>query len=377
MSIRKIREGVYEVKVYQRVDKPGARPKPMVRHVQGYEAAQRVQGELQDLRSRGGKIDSKTTVADYAETWLEGKGSEDLARQTLANYRAALDRYVLPGLGDVRLMALTADHIRKNNAALKKRGLSGTTRLTAYRALRVMLNTAHADGLIRHNPIASVKAPADDTEEKDALTQEQVSEFLALVDGTRVQVAAVVMFAAGLRRQELLALKWESVDLKAGTIDVCAAVEQVNGEVAIKPPKSKRSTRVVPIGADTIAALKAHRAAQLAYRAKFANKWHDEGLVFPSTTVTDAEHVMGRIWSPGAFSHAWAKVTHGTKYERVTPHLCRHTYITTLFVNGHRLELVSRQAGHSGSSVTLRKYSHLLDDERAVIELPAKARRTK
>ena len=373
MSIRKLREGVYEVKVYQKVEKPGARPKPIIRHVEGFAEAQRMESKLRAHRDRAGKIDGKTTVADYAETWLAGKESEDLAHQTIANYRANLDRYILPTIGDVRLMALTADHIRKLYGSLKRRDLSGTTRLTVHRTLRVMLNTAHADRVIPDNPITSVKAPSDDTQEKDALSPEQVADFLRAVDGTRIFVPAVVMFTTGLRRQELLALRWESVDLAAGTIDVVAALEQVDGGPAVKVPKSRRSVRSVPIGADTVAVLKAHRVEQLAYRARYANKWRDEGLVFPSTTVGDDEHPMGRIWSLSAFSHAWSKVTHTTEYAWVTPHVCRHTYITTLFVNGHRLELVSRQAGHSESAVTLRKYSHLLDTERAVVDLPGKA----
>ncbi len=224
----------------------------------------------------GGKVGRTTTVAQYADTWIAGKESEDLAAQTLRNYREMLARYVLPGIGDIRLLTLRADHIRKLYSDLKARGLSGTTRLTAHRSLRAMLNTAAADGSIRRNPIKSVKAPQDDTLEKDALDPDQVVDFLAALDGSTVHGPVVVMLAAGLRRQELLALRWESVDLDVGTI-----------AVAVKEPKSKRSRRPVPIGPDAIAALKAHQSQQKRDRLKYANKWRDEGLGFPSVTYKD------------------------------------------------------------------------------------------
>ena len=96
-----------EVKVYQRVERPGARPKPMIRHVRGQREAERVEADLKRLRDQGVKLNRKTTVAQYAESWLDGKADEDVANQTMVNYRDTLKRYVLPTLGEYRLLAMT------------------------------------------------------------------------------------------------------------------------------------------------------------------------------------------------------------------------------------------------------------------------------
>ena len=252
MSVTKIRPGAYKVKVYQRVDKPGARPKPIIRTVSGHDEARCVEKDLQELRDVGGKVGRTTTVAQYADTWIAGKESEDLAAQTLRNYREMLARYVLPGIGDIRLLTLRADHIRKLYSDLKARGLSGTTRLTAHRSLRAMLNTAAADGSIRRNPIKSVKAPQDDTLEKDALDPDQVVDFLAALDGSTVHGPVVVMLAAGLRRQELLALRWESVDLDVGTIAVAVKGAEVEAQQEARPhrPGCHRRSQGAPVATE-------------------------------------------------------------------------------------------------------------------------------
>jgi integrase len=266
---------------------------------------------------------------------------------------------------------------------LAKAGLSGATRLYAYRVLSMVFRRAVQDRKIAWSPCDPVKPPKRDSPEPEALEAAEVIDLLQRLKGSPVFLPALLAFDTGMRREELLALLWEDVDLREGVVYVRRAVEQVDGNVRIKEPKTARSRRYVKLSNPAVAALKEHRAAQRAHVLKYRPLWRDEGLVFPSLRYQDAERRVGRLWTPYAFSKAWRMavidanehrlgefVAAGGKARDFEPwefgiHRLRHTFITHQLRAGTRLEVVSRAAGHSGSNVTLKMYSHVLDGEEA------------
>ena len=394
----KVIPNTYDVKVYNRVAAPSERPKPTCRRVVGIRAARSLEAKLLADRDRGLQLSPNTTLADYVEEWLAVMRPPAVARKTFENYESRLRSYVLPNIGDLKLGGIRAMHIRRLYAKLEKAGLSGTSRYDVHRTLRRIFSAAIFDGLIhpsadpmRRGP-GGVIAPASDTPEVVPLTEAEQDLLLKMITGTTVYVPAVVLLAAGLRRQEVLALKWDAVDLEDGTVSVVAAVEQVGKHVALKTPKSKRSRRTVPIPANVVAVLKAHKAELARVRLQFPGQWEGHGLVFPSLTYHGADAPMGRIWTPNAFNHAWRKaLTAGNKaakekwveaggdpeaYEPLEchPHQLRHTCATGLLMRGRHVEEVSRWLGHANSAITAKVYTHWLppgDRVEAVVPLPS------
>jgi len=383
----------YDVKVYNRVAVPGARPRPTCKRVVGIRAARSLEAKLLAERDRGLRLDSSMTLADYVEEWL-AVTRPTVAHRTFENYETRLRRYVLPAIGSMKLGSISAMHIRRLYADLQAT-LHGTSRQSVHRTLRLVFSAAIFDGVIHPSAdpmrkgAGGVRPPENDTPEVVPLTPAEQTRLLEMTEGSTVYAPGVLMLAAGLRRQEVLALKWDALDLDGGAVSVVAAVEQVGKAVALKTPKSKRSRRTVPIGSNVVAALKAHRAEQAAVKLRLGRGYDDQDFVFPSCEVSPGGFLAGRIWSPNAFSHAWRKaIAAGNKaakkkwveaggdpdaYEPLTchPHRLRHTYATGLLMRGRHVEEVSRLLGHANSAITARTYSHWLPGgERVEAEIP-------
>lgn len=382
MSVREIQPGVYEVAVYGRRRSDGKRPRHTERVHGTVTDAGKVETRLQAARDEGQPIGPTDAMSAVVEAWLQSREYE-VSPQTLRNYRDHASRYILPHLGKLKLSEVTPDDVRSMDRKLAKKGLSGATRLSAYRVLSMVLRRAVHDHKITWSPCEPVKPPRRDSSEPAALEAAEVLDLLERLKGSPVFLPALLAFDTGMRREELLALLWADVDLKEGIVHVTRAVEQVHGKVRIKEPKTARSRRFVKLSPPAVAALDEHRKAQIANFLRYRPLWRDEGLVFPSLHYHDAEHPIGRVWTPYAFSKAWRLAVIAANERRLAEfveaggeagdfepwefgiHRLRHTFITHQLRAGTRLEVVSRAAGHSGSNVTLKMYSHVLDGEEA------------
>jgi integrase len=382
MSLREIRPGVWDVQVYGRKRPDGTRERFTRRVHGGIRTAQKVETDLKSARDQGRPIGPTPKISEYAAEWLESR-RPDIEPQTHHNYRRAIACYITPHVGDLKLAKLTPGHVRRLYQTLDGLNLSGTTRRYVHRVLSMIMRQAVQDRLVSLSPCEAVKPPKESRQEPRALPPEEVRELLRHLEGTPIQLPAIIAYDTGLRRGELLALTWEDVDFKAGVLDVHHAVEQVGDSVRIKQPKSERSRRKVKLSDPAAAALKAHHAEQKEMRVRYANLWRDQGLVFPSVHYHDPEHTMGRIWTPYAFSKAWRTALNLVNEKRLGehvqaggtpetfdpwefgPHLLRHTHATHLLQGGVRDEVVSRALGHSSSYVTRTTYSHVIDGEQA------------
>lgn len=412
MSIREVpgKPGVYDVRVYDRVQNPGERPKPIDRRVKGERAAQDVERELKNQRDRGSLIGRNATLSQYAAVWLRSRRAE-VSRQTLNGYTEYVQRYIdRHAIGGKRIggMDVTTvsdfyadlldgegrDTVDEDGSAVPAAPISTATVHGVHRVLSMVLKRATVDGLLYVNPCAVAKPPKDDRdddEEEDAergLDPVDARRLLSALQGTEVATAASVALGTGLRRSELLALRWRDVDVKAGELRVNGKLEQVGRIVERKAPKTRRSRRTVPFSDAIGAVFKAQKAwiAECKLAAARKDLWLDEGWVFPCLNVSldRSRDVLraGRCWTPNAFAQAWrramdvangrlmgAHVAAGGDAEDFEPlgvgvHALRHTYATMQLRAGVRDEVVSRRLGHSSSLVTRRVYSHATEDER-------------
>jgi integrase len=221
-------------------------------------------------------------------------------------------------------------------AALESAGLSEGVRCLARRTLSSALTAAERDPSIglRWNAAKVTKAPAA-SRKHDAMLPAQAAAILAFARLDRLYALAVLALTTGLRQAECLALRWEDVNLRAGTLQVVHA-------------KTRAGVREVPLSPQLVDALKAHQAAQRAERMA-ATEWFDTGLVFTTTAGTALTASIATKW--------WHRQTRGAGLGTRRFHAARHTAATMMLNHGADLATVSRILGHSSIAVTADIYA--------------------
>jgi len=310
------------------------------------------------------------TVREWASRWLEGKAQEVRPR-TLALYLQDLG-HAIPSLkdpktpdpfGSLRLQAVQPSHIR---GVLE--GLKGRYSLRTVRAVRQRLHQVFEEALalevIARNPVDPVKvrAPKGEGQGKAAraLEPHEVSAFLKALDhhkDPRTALALRLCLACGLRRGEVLGLKWEDLDLEAGILTVRRAWTENGKELLLTAPKTAKGRRTVPIPHQTLQRVKAYREMWL--RQGFSPEELQGRWVFPNLEADGSRPIH-----PHSLNKALERIRKALGLPHFRLHDLRHTYGSFLLANGAPVELVSERMGHANPNITLAVYRHLLEEER-------------
>jgi len=174
------------------------------------------------------------------------------------------------------------------------------------------------------------------------------------VRGTRLELPVVLAVSTGLRRGELLAVRWRDVDLEKATLAVRQSIEQTKNGLAFKEPKTRRGRRVVALPNVTVEALRRHRTDQAKRRLSLGSAYKDQGLVLT--------RLDGRPMDPAETSKAFARVIARNGLRRHSLHSLRHTHATLLLRANVHPKVVSERLGHATIGITLDTYSHVLPD---------------
>ena len=219
------------------------------------------------------------TLEDYLTRWLKDSVKDTVRRSTFVQYASVVNRHLVPTLGRLKLKALTAAHAR----SLYRERLDSGLSLRAVQYVRVTLHKALKqavmDGLLPRNIADAVKAPQVHRKEVKPLTPAEVAALLSAASGDRLEALYIVAVHTGLRRSELLGLKWTDVDLDAGTLSVQRSLDK---DGTFNPPKRNKSRRTVKLTAQAAEALKGHRTRQNEEGLRIGSLWEDQGLVFPN-----------------------------------------------------------------------------------------------
>jgi integrase len=197
---------------------------------------------------KGVGLESSSTVEAWLTHWLDTIATERNRARTIQGYRGYIKTWLIPHLGTHRLDKLTEDHVRALYRAMKDQGKSDATRRQAHSILRRALKVAMQEGRVPRNVAANVDAPPVGVVHRTPLTLEQARQVLASLDGDPLAARWVAALLLGMRQGECLGLKWEDVDLEAGTIRVRRELLRITGQGLVEtPPKSERSKRPIPI----------------------------------------------------------------------------------------------------------------------------------
>lgn len=339
------------------------------------------------------------SVEKWLTYWLEEvcPGKPRMKPKTLRNYRSYVDNYLVPTVGKKRLDKLTAADVRSLHRYITDDlGRSSTTAHHAHRILGTALNDAMRDGKVTRNVVTLVPAPPKAATPQDALTLAQFAGLMRHLDGDRLQSRWAFGLFTGARQGECLGLTWQHVDLANGIVDLawqlqripyrhgcgkkgdtwpcgrtradrCSAREldvrpgfdyrHLDGNLCLQRPKTKGSTRVVPLPPMLLVALQERRAL---YDAERRHYKRDHGLVWARL---DGRPIDGRVdWAE------WSAHLAALDIEHMKLHTARHTASTVLLALNVEESVRMAILGHS-EAATNRLYSHVdLSVQRAAME---------
>jgi integrase len=304
----------------------------------------------------------KLTVGEYLDRWLRDSVKGAVKETTYANYSYVTRVHLSPTLGRVMLKNLTPVHVRSLYSEKARANLSAATVKKMHVVLRKALSQAVSDGLVPRNAADGAKPPrvSASGEEIRPLDPQECGVFLRSSRGEKLEALYVLGVHCGLREGELLALRWEDVNLDAAkpALHVRRTLtrgEDGRGYVVGASTKSGKGRRV-RLTRQAVAALKDHRKRQLEERMRLAAIWQDQGLVFSSET--------GSLLNPSNLrnrSFKRIKERSGVR-EDLRFHDLRHTCATLLLGEGVNPKVVSEMLGHASVTITLNTYSHVLPD---------------
>lgn len=311
---------------------------------------------LTDVREGTAVGRQSMSVAAYLDDWLDGQ-RQRLKETTWSSYEVAVNR-IKGGLGASKLKALAPLDIERFYTVLAETGSRAGKPLSpkSVRNTHVVLRKALADaerlGLVPRNAAAAAKPPAVGSVEHQTWSSDQLVLFFDHVAADRYLAAYVLAATTGMRRGEVLGLRWSDVDLDAGQLAVLQTVTTVSYKPVITTPKTKRSRRVVYLDDHTVDVLRAHHRRQVDERQAAGPTWSDEhDMVFRDE--------LGDVVNPDWFSREFARQVRLSGMPKIRFHDLRHSYATLALNAGVHPKVVSERLGHSTVGITLDLYSHV------------------
>jgi len=294
------------------------------------------------------------TVAEYLARWLSDSVRGTVRVSTFERHEQIIRAHLVPAFGRMKLKTLTPAHVRSLHREKLEEGLAPATVRKIHSTLHKALSQAVADGLIPRNA-ADVKAPRPAPEEMHPLSESEARTFLeaAREAGDRFEALYVLAITTGLRRGELLGIRWNDADLDRGTLRVGHALVREGGRHVVGETKTKRGRRRVNLTPRTVATLKAHRNKQLEQRVKVGSLYEDHSLIFSSKkgTPLSPENLVKRSFKP---------LLKRAGLPEIRFHDLRHTCATLLLGRSVHPKIVQELLGHATIAMTLDTYSHYL-----------------
>jgi len=306
---------------------------------------------------RGVHVDpTRETLAEFLDFWLETVAPQTVAPKALERYRGLARNQIKPYLGTMQLQKLRPAHVDRWHHTLVSEGkISNRTIRHAHAVLSGALGHAAKTEIVERNVAAIIKPPKADKPTIASLTESQMTETLAKLDGHSFYPIAAVAIGTGARRGEIAGLIWSDIDLDARTVTIQRSIEQTMAGLRIKPPKTMAGKRTISLPAIAVDALRQHRHQTLELRMRL-------GM---GTLPSDAP-VFGKIeggWSrPYSFSDRWRDVVKSRNLPKITFHGLRHSHASALIAKGVDIVTVSHRLGHQSAAFTLATYSHLFSD---------------
>lgn len=301
----------------------------------------------------------KITLAEFLERWLTDYARPNLAPRTVEVYEMIARQHLIPKLGNVALTQLKPEHLQRYYTEMLNSGRhDGTGGLSAqsvrhhHTALHKALQTALEWGLLSRNVADAVKPPRPQRTEMNTWEQEDMAKFL---DGAKTTPYHALFYTAlftGMRRSELLALRWQDVDFIFGQVYVNRGLHRLKDHSYVfTQPKSAKSRRTVALPPSASLVLQAHREAKEREALMLGKPLPDDALVFCTAE--------GEPLRPNTISRAWTVLAARCGLKVIRLHDARHTHASLMLKQGIHPKIVQERLGHASIQITLDTYSHV------------------
>lgn len=315
-----------------------------------------VKKKLDSLKQQielGTYSDRILNVETYLNSFLLEK-AKDVAASTFEQYEICIRRCIVPRIGRVRLDKLTPLQVQKLLSDIRE--ASGTARATKCRSL---LFSAYKQAvrlqLVTRNPVEAVDPIPEKRREMVLWEASEAARFLNVARTHRLYAFFYLPIAAGLRRGELLGLRWS--DIEGNQIHIRQAYVKVRGILLLSTPKNRNAFRSVAISPDVVEVLFYHRQVQEAEHLRLGEFKPTSGLVFTSE--------VGAPLNPDNMKRLRDALMNKADVRRVTLHHLRHLHASVAIRGGMDAKMLADRLGHSRASFTLDRYTHLFESQRA------------
>ena len=332
--------------------------KQIIKNVLGKTQAE-VKEKLKKALVEAGQVDftksGKYTVGTWMDEWFENVAKIKVRPSSHQTYKGYIDNHIKPNIGNIPLEKLTTMDLQKFYRKLltkgrverieskeQPKGLSAKTVRNINQVISSAMDLAVAQKIILVNPTNACELPKVEHQEMQTIPAEQLQAFLDEARATGVYEMYYIELATGLRRGELLGLKWQDIDWKNGIIKVRRQVARIDGEIVEAPLKTKNSYRAVTISPQAIEVLK---------QQKTKTKELKDPYIFPSPN--------GGPISPDSVNNMLKRVLERAGIPKVRFHDLRHTFATIALQNGVDIKTVSGMLGHFSAGFTLDTYAHV------------------
>ncbi|MGE7890512.1 tyrosine-type recombinase/integrase [Bacillus cereus] len=328
--------------------------------------AERACNELIHQFNTGSLVDDKNFIlSDYLQEWLENTAKQRVRETTFTNYKRAINSRIIPVLGSHKLKELKPLHGQRFVKSLIDEGLSPKYIEYIFTVLKGSLEDAVRWELLFKNPFQHVEIPRPRKVVNSTWSIEETKKFLNRTKFENIIYYHLFLLAlnTGMRRGEILGLKWKNFDLNEGKISVTETLIYDENGFRFTEPKTHGSKRLISIDPNLCKEFKSYKAKQNEFKLLFGQSYEDNDLVFAKET--------GQPILPRTMTTTFNQFIKKADVPQIRFHDLRHTHATILLKLGINPKIVSERLGHSSIKTTLDTYSHVTIDmqESAVLKL--------
>ncbi len=320
--------------------------------------AEQMRAELMHEQANGTLVaPNKITVGQYLAQWLKSVQG-NLSPRTVEGYTTIINR-IIPSLGAIPLTALRPDTLQKyytdcleTGRMNKQGGLNPLTVRHHHTLLHRALKNAMEWGLIMRNPADAAHPPPSAPPEIHIMSEDEIQTFLEAAKQTPYYDLYFTVLYTGLRRSEVLALRWSDIDLLGCQLSVSRSIHRLrDGSYIFRQPKSAKGKRMVALSPSATHVLRQHREKMTAERLLSGIPLKDGDLVFAKSD--------GSPIRPNTVTRAWPMLAVRAGLKPIRLHDARHTHASLMLKQGIHPKIVQERLGHATISVTLDTYWHV------------------
>jgi len=316
------------------------------------EAEKRLSEILHELDTGTFMLPGKTTLAEYLEKWLSDYAKPNLSPRGYERYESIARVHLIPGLGGILLTQLRPEHLQKHYTTKLNNGLSALTVRYHHTVIHKALATAIKWGLVNRNVADGVDVPRARHNEMQTWDEYEITRFLEAAKDTLYYALFHTALFTGMRRSELLALRWQDIDFIFSQVYVNRSLHHLkDGSYVFTQPKSAKSRRTIAMSPSAILTLREHKEKQEAIRTSLEIPLKDDDLVF---SIPE-----GKPLRPNTVSRAWTMLAARAGVKVIRLHDARHTHASLMLKQGVHPKIVQERLGHASIQITLDTYSHV------------------